>query len=143
VLGVSSVYLCQFSADVAFRRCSTRSRTVLSEMQPNIESGQTLRGSACPHLRALFINLKDSSKQANELLHEPHTASLWDVSKGCVRDLSDHRCRISCSSSNRQRGCEVALHATTEAGKYRSWSCGERRAWLIFLILTVYHTKWR
>jgi len=61
----------------------------LVEMQPNIEYGQTLRGSACPHLRALFINLEDSSKQANELLHEPHTASLWDVSKGCVRDLSD------------------------------------------------------
>jgi len=76
VLGVSSVYLCQFVADVAFRRCSTRYRTVLSEMQPNIEYGQTLRGSACPHLRALFINLEDSSKQANELLHEPHTASL-------------------------------------------------------------------
>ena len=75
VLGVSSVYLCQVVADVAFRRCSTRYRTVLSEMQPNIESGQTLRGSACPHLRALFINLKDSSQQANELLHEPHTAS--------------------------------------------------------------------
>src|SRR6184192_1928865 len=75
VLGVSSVYLCQFVADVAFRRCSTRYRTVLSEMQPNIEYGQTLRGSTCPHLRALFINLKDSSKQANELLHEPHTAS--------------------------------------------------------------------
>jgi hypothetical protein len=69
VLGVSSVYLCQFVADVAFRRCSTRDRTFLSEMQPNIEDGQTLRGSACPHLRALFINLKDSSKQANELLH--------------------------------------------------------------------------
>src|SRR5450759_484636 len=32
------------------------------EMQPGIEYGQTLRGSACPHLRALFINLKDSSK---------------------------------------------------------------------------------
>jgi hypothetical protein len=75
VLGVSSVYLCQVVANVAFRRCSTRYRTVLSEMQPNIESGQTLRGSAYPHLRALFINLKDSSKQANELLHEPHTAS--------------------------------------------------------------------
>ena len=29
VLGVSSVYLCQFVADVAFRHCSTRSRTVL------------------------------------------------------------------------------------------------------------------
>jgi hypothetical protein len=29
VLGVSSVYLCQFVADVAFRRCSTRYRTVL------------------------------------------------------------------------------------------------------------------
>jgi hypothetical protein len=29
VLGVSSVYLCQFVADVAFRRCSTRSWTVL------------------------------------------------------------------------------------------------------------------
>ena len=26
VLGVSSVYLCQFVADVAFRRCSTRSQ---------------------------------------------------------------------------------------------------------------------
>ncbi len=89
VLGVSSVYLCQFVADVAFRRCSTRYRTVLSEMQPNIEYGQTLRGSACPHLRALFIHLKDSSKQANELLHEPHTASLVDVSKGCVRFLTD------------------------------------------------------
>src|SRR3989441_4339028 len=76
VLGVSSVYLCQFVADVAFRRCSTRYRTVLSEMQPNIEYGQTFRESACPHLRALFIHLKDSSKQANELLHEPHTASL-------------------------------------------------------------------
>jgi len=47
----------------------------LCEMQPNIEDGQTLRGSACPHLRALFIHLKDHSKQANELLHEPHTAS--------------------------------------------------------------------
>jgi len=45
------------------------------EMQPNIEYDQTLRGAACPHLRALFIHLKDSSKQANELLHEPHTAS--------------------------------------------------------------------
>ena len=76
VLGVSSVYLCQFWANVAFRRCSTRYRTVLSEMQPNIEYGQTLKGSACPHLRALFINLIDSSKQADELLHEPHTASL-------------------------------------------------------------------
>ncbi len=69
VLGVSSVYLCQFVADVAFRRCSIRYWTVLSEMQPNIEYGQTLRGSACPHLRAFFINLKDHSKQANELLH--------------------------------------------------------------------------
>jgi hypothetical protein len=39
VLGVSSVYLCQFVADVAFRHCSTRYRTVLSEMQPNIEYG--------------------------------------------------------------------------------------------------------
>ena len=29
VLGVSSVYLCQFAADVAFRRCSIRSWTVL------------------------------------------------------------------------------------------------------------------
>ena len=76
VLGVSSVYLCQFVADVAFRRCSIRYRTFLFEMQPNIEYGQTLRGSACPHLRAPFIHLKDSSKQANEFLHEPHTASL-------------------------------------------------------------------
>ncbi len=59
------------------------------EMQPNIEYGQTLRGSACPHLRALFIHLKDSSKQANKLPHEPHTASLVDVSKGCVRFLTD------------------------------------------------------
>jgi hypothetical protein len=39
------------------------------EMQPNIEDGQTLRGSACPYLRALFINLIDHSKQANEVLH--------------------------------------------------------------------------
>ena len=62
VLGVSSMYLCQFVADVAFRRCSIRDRTFLFEMQPSIEYGQTLRGSACPHLRALFINLKDSSK---------------------------------------------------------------------------------
>jgi Luciferase-like monooxygenase len=75
VFSVSSAYLCQFVADVAFRRCSIRYRTVLSEMQPNIEYGQTLRGSASPHLRALFIHLKDSSKQANEFLHEPHTAS--------------------------------------------------------------------
>jgi hypothetical protein len=45
------------------------------EMQPHIDYGQTLRGSACPPLRALFIYLKDHSKQANELLHEPHTAS--------------------------------------------------------------------
>src|SRR5207302_11484830 len=45
------------------------------EMQPYIEYGQTLRGSACPRLRALFIHLKDYSKQVNELLHEPHTAS--------------------------------------------------------------------
>ncbi len=29
VLGMSSVYLCQFVANVAFRRCSTRSWTVL------------------------------------------------------------------------------------------------------------------
>lgn len=89
VLGVSSVYLCQFVADVAFRHCSIRDRTFLFEMQSNIEYGQTLRGSACPHLRALFIHLKDSSKQANELSHEPHTASLVDVSKGCVRFLTD------------------------------------------------------
>ena len=59
------------------------------EMQPGIEYGQTLRGSACPPLRALFINLKDSSKQTNELFHEPHTASFCDVSKGCVRLLTD------------------------------------------------------
>src|ERR1700694_3000263 len=39
VLGVSSVYLCQFVADVAFRRCSIRYWTVLFEMQPHIESG--------------------------------------------------------------------------------------------------------
>ena len=89
VLGVSSVYLCQFVADVAFRHCSIRDRTFLFEMQPHIEYGQTLRGSACPHLRALFIHLKDSSKQANKLPHEPHTASLVDVSKGCVRFLTD------------------------------------------------------
>jgi hypothetical protein len=47
----------------------------LVEMQPNIEDGQTLRGSACPHLRARSIHLKDPPKQANELFHEPHTAS--------------------------------------------------------------------
>ncbi len=57
------------------------------EMQPHIEYGQTLRGSAGPYLRARFIHLKDSSKQANELPHEAHTASLVDISKGCVRDL--------------------------------------------------------
>jgi hypothetical protein len=39
------------------------------EMQPNTEYGQTLKGSACPRLRARFIHLKDHSKQANELLH--------------------------------------------------------------------------
>ena len=44
---------------------------------------------AGPHLRALVINLKDSSKHANEVFHEPHTASLKDVSKGCVRDRPD------------------------------------------------------
>ena len=68
---------------------------------------------------------------------------LLAVSKGCVRvaDRSDNRCRISYASSNRQRGCWVALHATTEAGKYRSWSCGERRVWLFFLIIRVYHNK--
>ena len=59
------------------------------EMQPHIEYGQTLRGSACPSLRALLINLKDSPKQANEVFHEVHTASFVDVSKGCVRDLSE------------------------------------------------------
>src|SRR5579872_453415 len=76
VLGVSSVYLCQFVADVAFRQCSIRDRTFLDvEMQPHIKYGQTLRGSVCPSLRALLINLKDSSKQANKLFHEPHTAS--------------------------------------------------------------------
>ncbi len=75
VFSVSSVYLCQFVADVAFRHCSIRYRTFLSEMQPNIKYGQTLRGSAGPRLRALFIHLKDHSKQANEFLHEPHTAS--------------------------------------------------------------------
>ncbi len=69
VFSVSSVYLCQFVADVAFRRCSIRYRTFLSEMQPSIEYGQTLRGSACPRLQALFIHLKDHSKQANEFLH--------------------------------------------------------------------------
>jgi len=58
-------------------------------MQPHIEYGQTLRGSAGPYLRARFIHLKDSSKQANELPHEAHTASLVDVSKGCVRFLTD------------------------------------------------------
>ena len=69
VLDVSSVYLCQFVANVAFRCCSIRDRTFLFEMQPHIEYGQTLRGSAGPHLRVLFINLKDHSKQANEVLH--------------------------------------------------------------------------
>ena len=39
------------------------------EMQPNIESSQTFRGSACPSLRARFIHLKYHSQQANELLH--------------------------------------------------------------------------
>ena len=87
VLVVSSVYLCQFGADVALRHCSIRDRTFLFEMQPHIEYGQTLRGSAGPPLRALLINLKDSSKQANELFHEAHTASFVDVSKGCVRFL--------------------------------------------------------
>src|SRR5205085_11188680 len=72
VLGVSSVYLCQFVADVALRRCSTRYRTVLSEMQPNIEYGQTFRELACPHFLSLFVHRNDSSKQGNELLHEPH-----------------------------------------------------------------------
>src|SRR5713226_8629424 len=76
VLGVSSVYLFQFVADVAFRHCSIRYRTFLeSRCSLYIEYGQTLRGSACPHLRAPLIHLKYHPKQANELLHEPHTAS--------------------------------------------------------------------
>jgi hypothetical protein len=59
VLGVSSVYLCQFVADVAFRHCSIRYRTFLeSRCSLYIEYGQTLRGSACPHLRAPLIHLK-------------------------------------------------------------------------------------
>ena len=89
MLGVSSVSLCPFVADVAFRQCSIRDQTVLVEMQPHIEEGQTFRGSAGPLLRVRFIHLKDSSKQANELFHEAHTASLVRVSKGCVRFLSD------------------------------------------------------
>src|SRR5205807_155980 len=49
VFRVSSVYLCQFVADVAFRRCTIRSRTFLeSRCSLYIEYGQTLRGSACP-----------------------------------------------------------------------------------------------
>jgi len=51
-----------------------------------------------------------------------------------VADRSGHRCRISCSSSNRSTGCDVALHTTTEAGKYQSWSCGERRIRRFFLV---------
>ena len=36
----------------------------------------------------------------------------------------------------------MALHATTEAGKYRSWFCGERRVGSFFLVHAVYHTKY-
>jgi hypothetical protein len=31
----------------------------------------------------------------------------------------------------------VALHATTEAGKYRSWSCGERRIIPFLLVIRI------
>jgi hypothetical protein len=42
VLGVSSAYLCQFVANVAFRRCSTRSWTVL-ESRCNLTSNLVRR----------------------------------------------------------------------------------------------------
>ena len=58
-------------------------------MQPYSEYAQTLRGSASPSLRALLINLKDSAKQASELPHVAHTASFVDISKGCVRLLTN------------------------------------------------------
>jgi len=68
----------------------------LVEMQPHIEDGQTLRGLACPHLRALFIHLKDSSKYANELLHKPHTVSFSRaLSKGCVCGCCQSRSPLS------------------------------------------------
>jgi hypothetical protein len=87
--GVCPLSLCQFVANVALRPCSLRARTFLLEMQSPIEYGQMLRGSACPHLRARFIHLKDSSKQANEVPFEPHRTSLLAISKGCVRDHPD------------------------------------------------------
>src|SRR5260370_1801224 len=101
-------------ADVALRQCSIRDRTFLFEMQFHSEYGQTLRGSAGPHLRARFIHLKDSSKQANELFHEPHTASLGDVSKGCVRFLTE-QITVGASLAPRQieRG-DVQWHYTRQ-----------------------------
>lgn len=45
VLGVSSVYLCQFVADVAFSRCSTRYRTVL-ESRCSLTSNLVRRSEA-------------------------------------------------------------------------------------------------
>ena len=139
VLGVSSVYLCQFVADVAFRRCSTRSWTVL-ESRCSLTSN-LVRRSEGRHARiyghsSSTWNTTPSKRMSCFMNHiRPPFRCKSGMCAGSFR--SDHRCRISCSSSNRQRGCEVALHATTEAGKYRSWSCGERRVWLFFLILTV------
>jgi hypothetical protein len=48
-------------------------------------------------------------------------SSCWMVSKGCVWLLTDQTIVVaSLVLVNRQRGCWVALHVTTEARKYRS-----------------------
>jgi hypothetical protein len=137
---MSSVYLCPFVAHVAFS--SVHDRTFLFEMQSSIEEGQTLRGSACPHLRARFIHLKDSPKQANELPCEPHRTSFLDISKGCVRDRAE---QITVVASLAPHPIDEGIFSglarddrSREGPKLILW---ERRVIIFFPVVILYHTE--
>ena len=87
---MSPVYLCQFVADVAFRRCSIRYRTVLESrcsLKHRIWSDAQRVG-----MPAFTGTLHQSERllQASEWVASWTTYGLLlDVSKGCVRLLTD------------------------------------------------------
>ena len=88
--GVSSVYLCQFVADVAFRRCSIRYRTVL-------ESRCSLKHRIWSDAQRVGMPaFTGTLHQPERLLQASEWVASWttyglllDVSKGCVRLLTD------------------------------------------------------
>src|SRR5450755_1526598 len=112
-------------------------------MQPSIEYGQTLRGSAGPPLRALLINLKDSSKQANELFHEAHTASFVDVSKGCVRFLVEQITVVaSLAPRQTERGdVQWPYRRRQKQGSTEADPVGNEEPASSFLVRTLYHNQ--